>query len=431
MPDVSKSAFFKAAKRSKLITSADLESMQAQLADVNDVRQIAEAFVEKELLTGWQARQMRKGRNRFYVGKYKLLQTLGAGGMSVVFLAEQPGTKRIVALKLMSKALLSKPAAVSRFLREIRSVAALNHPNIVAAYDADQVDDTYFLIMEYVKGRDLHAWTKDGQKNQVSWTCECIRQIANGLQHAFEKGIIHRDIKPSNIVVLSEELKGRPQVKILDMGLARLADDGGQNEGITMVGHTVGTVDYMSPEQAQDASQADTRSDIYSLGCTLFELLAGQPPFTGKSPIQKLLVRTMQDAPPLEQFRDDLPPGLSAVVAKMLRRDPDSRFQTPGEVAAALEIFVDKSQSTPTQKPAHAPAESAAPDEWIIEDSEEVDAALPSDLFSKLSSQDSHPSVAATYNPKKRKRKQRQLMIACTLAAVLLPLIIGLVSLIW
>jgi Leucine-rich repeat (LRR) protein len=290
-------------------------------------------------ITGWQSQQLMLGKSQFFMGRYKLLELVGQGGMGAVYKAMLPPYGRTVALKVMNKNLLKQPKSVTRFLREIRSAAAVDHPNLVRAYDADCDRDTYFLVMEFVTGQNLKSWIKSEQALPVGWSCECIRQAALGLEHAFEQGMVHRDIKPSNLVVTEDEHDGLPLVKILDLGLARFASETEDSGDLTRSGQVLGTPDYIAPEQARSTRTADIRADIFSLGCTLFELLTGRLPFTGTTVMEKLMARASQDAFRVRQFRPDVPVALDEIVARMLARDPQWRFTTPAEVARALAPF--------------------------------------------------------------------------------------------
>lgn len=304
-----------------------------------DAKRCARGLVEKGLLTGWQARQLLAGRNAFFLGRYKLLDRIGKGGMGMVFKAQHAVMDRAVALKVMSHALLKNPRAVARFNREVKAAAALHHPNIITAYDADAVGTTHFLVMEYVDGLDLNQWLKNNGPLAVPAACECAMQAAEGLNHAFHQGMVHRDIKPVNLVVTWSSEGDRPVIKILDMGLARFISEAREGGGVTRTGQTIGTPDYIAPEAAQNFKKADIRADIFSLGCTLYKLLTGRLPFGGENTMEKLLSRTQQDAPRVRELRPEVPAELEAVIAKMLSRDPADRYQTPAEVSAALASF--------------------------------------------------------------------------------------------
>jgi serine/threonine protein kinase len=185
----------------------------------------------------------------------------------------------------------------------------------------------------------LKQWLQSSAPLPIDWSCECVRQAALGLQYAHEQGIVHRDIKPSNLLLVQKSAADAPHVKIADFGLARAAFDATDGAGLTRIGQGVGTSEYVAPEQAGDATSADIRSDIFSVGCTLFELLSGQLPFNGSSSFERLMARFKQDAPTVSSLRTEVSPELDRVVARMLARDPDQRFQTPAELAEALGPF--------------------------------------------------------------------------------------------
>jgi hypothetical protein len=276
--------------------------------------------------------------------RFRVVRELGRGGMGVVYEAEHRMMERRVALKVINRALLDHPDALARFHAEVKAAARLDHPNIVRAYDAEQAGELHLLVMEYVEGTDLAKVLARKGPLAVPHACHFVRQAALGLQHAFEQGMAHRDVKPQNLMLTP---KGR--VKVLDFGLARLRGGQGQAGGLTQQGAFMGTPEYVAPEQATDAREADTRADIYSLGCTLYCLLAGRPPFAGDTAVKLVLAHLQEEPPPLRQARPDVPPEFEAVVARMLAKDPARRYQTPAEVAAALAPFV-RAEATPAPK---------------------------------------------------------------------------------
>ncbi len=266
--------------------------------------------------------------------RYRVLKLLGRGGMGAVYLAEHKVMERPVALKVIHPTLTARDDLVERFHREVKAAARLAHPNVVAAYDAERAGDLHFLVMEYVEGIDLAQWLKARGPLSVAEACGYVRQAALGLQHAHEHHMVHRDIKPHNLM---RALTG--QVKVLDFGLALFARSAaeGATEGETASGQILGTPDYMAPEQADDAHAADIRSDIYSLGCTLYHLLSGRVPFPGSGLFKKLERHAREQPTPLTQLRPQVPPGLGAIVDRMMAKDVARRYQTPSEVAEALE----------------------------------------------------------------------------------------------
>ncbi|HEV3339397.1 MAG TPA: protein kinase, partial [Pirellulales bacterium] len=290
---------------------------------------------------------------------YELIKEVGQGGMGTVYLAKNREMDRPEVLKVVSKALLDRPGARERFQQEIRSAAKLAHPNIVAAYSVLRPGDLLVFAMEYVKGQDLSQVVKQRGPLPVANAAFYIHQVANGLQHAFEKGMVHRDIKPNNLMLAIEGKKHT--IKILDFGLAKATSEKGAEAGLTKSGQMLGTPDYVAPEQTLDAHNADIRADIYSLGCTLYFLLSGGPPFQETSLYAILEAHHKRDPKPLNLMRPDVPVELAAVVGKMMAKEPAKRYQTPVEVAKALVPFFKAGQTT-TPAPTNA-AQSQTPSE--------------------------------------------------------------------
>jgi tRNA A-37 threonylcarbamoyl transferase component Bud32/DNA-binding beta-propeller fold protein YncE len=266
--------------------------------------------------------------------RYRVVRLLGSGGMGTVYEAEHRVMQRLVALKVIKRAYTASAAMLERFRREVRAAARLSHPNVVATYDAEDAGETHFLVMEYGEGTDLGRLVQERGPLPVDRACKYVRQAALGLQYAFEQGMVHRDLKPRNLMLTPD---GR--VKILDFGLARFASEAADAAGVTGTGIVLGSVDYIAPEQADHARQADIRSDIYSLGCTLYHLLAGQPPFPTGTLLQKVMAHVKKKPQPLTELRPDLPEGIMPVLERMMAKSPNHRYQTPAEVANALEPF--------------------------------------------------------------------------------------------
>lgn len=277
--------------------------------------------------------------------RYQVVRELGSGGMGTVYLAEHRVMGRQVALKVINRRLLRHQLAIERFRQEVQAAARLNHRNIVTAFDAEQAGDLHFLVMEYVDGTDLATVVARRGPLPVLHACHAIIQAAQGLQHAHEQGMVHRDIKPQNLMRTRKGV-----IKILDFGLARLAapsESGAAPAGLTLEGVTLGTPDYIAPEQARDARRADIRSDLYSLGCTLYFLLTGVVPFPTGTAVEKLLAHCTASPTPVSQLRAGLPEPLVEILERMMARDPADRFQTPEEVAAALKPFGSLSANQP------------------------------------------------------------------------------------
>jgi serine/threonine protein kinase len=291
--------------------------------------------------------------------RYRVLELLGSGGMGRVYKAEHRLMERLVALKVINRTYMDNPAAVERFRREVKTAARLSHANIVAAFDAEQVQDCHFLVMEFVDGLSLDRFVQQRGRLRVAEACEYVRQAALGLQHAWERGMVHRDIKPQNLMRTPEG-----QIKVLDFGLARFLAEGKSGSALTQFGMVMGTPDYIAPEQAHDSRAADTRSDIYSLGCTFYYLLAGQVPFPEGSMLQKLMAQVEKTPTPLWHLRNDIPSDVIRIVERMMAKDPGRRYQTPGEVARELGNLTFTASEAPTAEyvpPASALGQAALP----------------------------------------------------------------------
>jgi serine/threonine protein kinase/sugar lactone lactonase YvrE len=297
-----------------------------------EVKELAARLVADGLVTKFHARHMLTGKYRgFILGQYKVLEQIGAGGMGVVFLAEHRTMKRRAALKVLPGDRANDPESLERFYREARLVAALDHPNIVRAFDADQSGGIHFMAMEYVEGESLEQLVRRKGPLPAAEAADYVAQAACGLQHAHERGLVHRDVKPGNLL-----LEKGGTVKVLDLGLARLFADR-SNLTRDLGGVAIGTADYMAPEQALDSHDVDIRADVYSLGVTFYTLLTGKPPFAAESVTQKLLAHHMREPEPLAKVRPDLPAELAGVVARMMAKRPEDRYQEPAEVVEALE----------------------------------------------------------------------------------------------
>lgn len=270
--------------------------------------------------------------------RYRVTSVLGRGGMGMVYKAEHRLLDRPVVLKVIRSELLDHPGIIQRFQREAKLAARLAHPNVVAVYEAEQLGRAQLLVMEYVEGVNLAELVSQRGLLPVAESCELVRQAASGLQHIHEQQLVHRDIKPSNLLVSPTGV-----VKILDLGLATLKT--GQSGGeLTAEKQFVGTVDYAAPEQWESSRDVDIRADIYSLGCTLYYLLAGQSPFPSSkysTTMQQMWAHSQAPRPPIRELRPDVPDAVAAVVERMLAKTPSDRFANPGEVVEALRPFVE------------------------------------------------------------------------------------------
>jgi serine/threonine-protein kinase len=332
-----------------------------------DPQQLGEYLVEIEWLTAYQLQLVLTERwDELIVGPYQVLDRLGEGGVSEVFKAWDTVKGRVVALKALRHGLAATPDVLRQFQRELEAITRLSHPNIIKTYDAQELKGASYFAMEFVEGMDLQKFVQQAGPLPVEQACDYARQVAQGLQHAHQVGLVHRDIKPANLFLLNPPLPappgaaprraGDPLVKILDWGLARClrepaAATNGEANGHAPApqqpspeldaekGKLIGTADFIAPEQARDATLVDTRADIYSLGCTLYFMLTAQPPFPGASLMKKLL-RHQEAAPPsIRELRPDMPEELDQIIQKMLAKQPADRFQIPLLVVAPLRRF--------------------------------------------------------------------------------------------
>jgi len=314
------------------------------------------------------------------LGNYEILDRLGAGGMGTVYRARHRRMKRIVAVKILPCNNSEKAqAAVLRFQREVEVIAQLSHPNIVAAYDADEAEVGCHLVMELVDGNDLAREVKAHGPLPVRQAVGCILQAALGLEYAHSRGVVHRDIKPANLL-----WDRNGTVKVTDLGLARVHEAlAGPNEDtsvLTQSGHIFGTVDFMPPEQAHDFHAVDPRGDIYSLGCTLYFLVAGRSPYPGRSIMETLLKHREEPIPSLREAAPDVSRELEAVYRKMVAKTAEERFQSMTEVIDALQAcgFLPEEAGSPTPTPAAVAASD--PTEVVASETAPLAAADPDDV---------------------------------------------------
>jgi hypothetical protein len=340
--------------RHLFLAREQVDELRPRLAGFADAHALVKELVGRNLLTPYQANQLLKGkRETLVVGANRLLERIGEGAMGQVFRAWNARLGRVVAVKMIHREHPASGKAMDRFRREMQTAAQLDHPNILLLRDADEVDQRPYMVMDFIEGDDLSRRVKTHGSLAVAAAVDYARQAALGLHHAYERGVVHRDIKPGNLF-LTQGPDGSPLVKILDFGLARFDTEDRDAGRLTMVGKLIGTVDYIAPEQVDDAHLADTRADIYSLGCTLYYLLTATPPFAGNTVVEKVNARRDGPVPSVRELRPEIPAGLDAVIKRMMARMPDDRYQTPLAVAEALAPFA-------APQPAEAPPPLARP----------------------------------------------------------------------
>jgi len=297
---------------------------------------LAANLVQDGLLTAYQATVLLKGGDDpLVLDRYVILEAIGSGGMGVVYKARHVSMDRVVALKVLPRSLEDASRTIRRFQREIKATARLSHPNIVAALDANDAGGTHFLVMEFVDGRNLMEVVRDRGPLPIEESARIVMQIADALAEAHRKDIVHRDIKPSNIL-----LQPDGQAKLLDLGLARISRLNADDitiSALTQDGLAMGTEAFMPPEQARDSKTADARSDIYSLGCTLFYLVTGRPLFVKRTPVLTMVAHREEPPTPLRELRDDVPESLDTLFRRMVNKSPDDRPQSIDDVQSALQ----------------------------------------------------------------------------------------------
>jgi response regulator RpfG family c-di-GMP phosphodiesterase len=318
------------------------KTLMSELQETN--RHLEEANVQlkgltEQLLRANAALLNSLSEDKQQIGQYRLLEKVQKqGGMGLVYKAVHVLLMKVVALKVLPADRMTNEAAIARFRREMKAVGRLEHPNIVQARDAGEVDGTHYLVMEFIEGIDLSSLLRSHGPISIADACEIVRQAAVGLQHAFEQGLVHRDLKPSNLMLAQTGI-----VKILDLGLARLCDESSSANPLTEPGQVMGTADYTAPEQAFGPHPVAIRADLYSLGCTLYHLIAGRAPFSGReyvSPLRKLLAHAQTPAVSIRELRGEVTQELAALIDCLMAKSPSDRFDEPSKLISALDPFV-------------------------------------------------------------------------------------------
>lgn len=326
--------------KSGLVLSPDLDRARSEVsADpaADAAIRCARALIRQGTLTHYQARKLLGGATRgFFLGGYRILRPLGEGGMGKVFLAVRDSDNQRVAIKVLPpKRALEESNALARFRREMDLSQRVQHRNLARTLDVGNDGDVYFMILEYIPGESLYQLVK-GKKGgplRVADTARFFLKVLDGLDAAHQAGLVHRDIKPSNIMVTPDG-----DAKILDLGLARAM---GEESPLTRPNVVIGTLDYASPEQLGNAANADRRSDLYSIGCTLYFTLAGRPPFEGGDVVNKIFKQRMDDPEPLERVARGVPAAFAAIVRKLMAKKPDDRYQSCAELRVDLARWTD------------------------------------------------------------------------------------------
>ncbi|HLN32769.1 MAG TPA: serine/threonine-protein kinase [Gemmataceae bacterium] len=352
--------FLRNLERSGLLEDGRLAELLIDIGLAARPEIMAEEIVARGWATAYQLAQVMQGRlDKLFLGQYRILDEVGKGSFGKVYRAIHPVMNRVVAVKVLEPGLLDDGETRDWFRREVEALTHLVHPNIVMAYDAQETPDSLFVVMEYVEGPNLDAYVRDNQPVDIRHACDIISQTCLALQYAHEKGIVHRDIKPANILLqingsdrtrLADHANSarrnrglpRPTAKVADFGLARIHQpDRGRTNTIRIPGDyaTAGTPAFMAPEQMTSIHDADTRSDIYSLGCTFYYALTGRLPFEGDSASQVAIEGLRREAIPIEILRPQVSPYLTTVIRRMMAKNREERFQTPADVAKELRFL--------------------------------------------------------------------------------------------
>jgi eukaryotic-like serine/threonine-protein kinase len=360
---VDQDSFLDRLSRSGLLSDAQIADVRGRFVS-SSPEGFASGLVQEGVLTPFQVKQLHAGQTKGLVlGQYRILDELGRGGYGCVFKARHNLMDRVVALKVIAPELVENPKARGWFRREVLAATHLNHPNIVLAYDADEVDDTLFFAMEFVDGPNLETLVRQQGPVPIALACEMMQQAAKALDYAHEKGMVHRDIKPANLLIprgaAAEALAyckaktfragtATVLVKVVDFGLARLQSSSSQNTLVLQNEKSfIGTPAYVSPEQARNVHDVDIRSDLYSLGCTFYYALSGYPPFEASTVVQMVVQHLEREPEPLEKYRPEIPPALASIVRRLMAKKPEKRFQTPAELLSELGFFYGMEWSAP------------------------------------------------------------------------------------
>jgi serine/threonine-protein kinase len=337
MATLSVDSFIDYVERSELVEEPALkaalgEFRSTRCEQATDADALAAFLVEKGLVTQWHVEKLMAKKYRgYFLGKYRILRLIGSGGMSTVYLAEHRVMHRQRAIKVLPQRRVNDSSYLARFHLEAQATAQLDHPNIVRCYDVDNEGDTHYIVMEFIEGKDLNTIVKQEGPLSLELACNYIAQSAEGLSHAHECGLIHRDVKPANLLVDTRGI-----VKILDLGLALFSDNERASLTVEHNENVLGTADYLAPEQAVNSHKVDHKADIYGLGCSLYFLLTGRPPFPDGTLAQRIARHQTQQPEDIRKLRPDCPRDLADICLKMMQKRPERRYATMREVALAL-----------------------------------------------------------------------------------------------
>ena len=388
-------------------------------------KELTEHLIESGIITRWHADKLLAGKYKgFFLDKFKLLGLLGTGGMSSVYLAESKNTHKKRAIKVLPKKKVSDKSYLDRFYREGQAAASLNHPNIVRVYDINKSGDTHYMVMEYVQGKDLYETVRDDGAMPIDEAVDSIYQSAEGLLHAHDKGMVHRDIKPANLLRTESN-----SIKILDLGLALFNTEGEESLTVLYNEKVMGTADYLSPEQAVNSHEVDHRADIYSLGCTLYFLVSGRPPFDKGTLAQRIAMHQTKEPDSILDSRPDCPQGLVDVCTKMMRKNPDDRFADCNEIMKTLKEFQAAPDTFSIDLPPPTPvvAKEPKPPKEVETKPVASKPASPYSIDTMTSSENSAPVARAPSIRRKRRKAAPKWLVPALIVGMISALVAVLV----
>ncbi|HEV3448145.1 MAG TPA: serine/threonine-protein kinase [Gemmataceae bacterium] len=425
---ISVDGFLRTVLRSGVLDRAQLQDTLRTLPIERrqDPEAVADHLIEAGKLSRFQAGKLLKGMTiGLVLGSFQVLAPIGKGGMGTVYLARDSRSHLLVALKVLPpKRAREEERLLSRFRREMEMCQKVAHPHLAWAYEVGVCQGVYYIAMEYIPGQSLYRLVTDNGPLEIPRAARLFAEVASALEHAHNQGLIHRDLKPSNIIITPHD-----HAKVLDLGLALVQGEApGKLEVVGGRGYVVGTLDYIAPEQAENATQVDPRSDIYSLGCTLYFALTGRPPFPDGTPLEKINRHRFEEPAPVPQFNAAVPPPFIGLLRKLMAKNPEQRFATAAEVQQKLLEWASENSTLPLDKQgdreyqeAVAALEAAEAPEELIE--EVIPVGIPVPEKRDKRHRDSSPVIRPVRSPREGLRPYWGLLLLGLGTGILLVLV--------